>query len=382
MTSPTRADTVRPPVRPERPAPRRGLHGAVAVSLAAYAASRLVLLVAYVLWQRNGGGDLAQVWDGGWFLKIADHGYPDGLRFAGDSTSAWAFLPLYPMLVAALHAVGIPLGAAAVGLNVVLGAGVAVLLARLAEEVVGEPAASRAVVLFWFFPGSAALSLAYSEALFLLLVCGALLGLVRRQWVLAGALTALAGATRAAALALMLACAVAAVLTVVRGGPRRALLAPLLAPLGLLAFLAYGGLRTGDRLIWRRAQDDWDQSTDFGLRLAGSIRQELFRGGENGDTWVLTIVSGLLLLAGVALLAARRPQLPPALWAYTGATLVILLSSTNVMTKPRFVLTLVPLFLAVADRLPARAHPVVVGTLAALLPLTAYLWLAAPHVIP
>jgi hypothetical protein len=355
--------------------------GAVAVSLAAYLASRLVLLVAYVLWQRGGGGDLAQVWDGGWFLDIADRGYPDGLRFPGDPTSAWAFLPLYPLLVAALHAVGIPLGAAALGLNLVLGAGVAVLLARLATEVVGEPAASRAVVLFWFFPGSAALSLAYSEALFLLLVCGALLALVRRQWVLAGMLTALAGATRAAAIALMVACAVAAVLAL-RRGERRALLAPLLAPLGLLAFLAYGGVRTGDWLIWRRAQDDWDQSTDFGLRLAGSIRQELFRGGENGDTWVLTIAGGILLLASVALLAVRRPRLPAALWAYTAATLLVLLSSTNVMTKPRFLLTLVPLFLAVGDKLPARWHPVVVGVLASLLPLTAYLWLALPHVIP
>lgn len=356
----------------------------VAVSLAAYAASRLVLLLAYVFWQRSGGGDLASVWDGGWFLRIAGEGYPEDFRYPGDTKSAWAFLPLYPMLVGAVHAVGVPLGAAAIGVNLLLGAGVAVVLARLAGAVVGEEAALRAVVLFWFFPGSAALSLAYSEALFLLLACLALLALVQERWVLAGVATALAGATRAAALALLLAVAVGAVLAARRDRSWRPLVAPALAPLGLLAFLVYGWVRAGDLLIWRRAQDDWDQAIDFGLRAPGSIRHEVFRGGGNGDTWVLTIAVGVLLIGAVALLVARRPlpPLPVALWVYTVATALVLLSSTNVMTKPRFVLTLVPLFFLVAAKLPARAHPVVVGTLAAMLPLTGYLWLAAPHLIP
>jgi hypothetical protein len=367
------------------PARRRpAVSTVLAVSLGAYAASRLVLLVAYVIWQRNGGGSLAGIWDGGWFVRIAGEGYPDGLRYPGDTKSAWAFLPLYPMLVAAVHAVGVPLTAAAVAVNVLLGAAVAAVLAPLATAVVGEAAASRAVVLFWFFPGSAALSLAYSEALFLLLVAVALLAVVRERWVLAGAATALAGATRAAALALMLAVLVAAVLAARRDRSPAPLVAPLLAPLGLLAFLVYGKVRTGDLLVWRHAQDDWDQSVDFGLRVPGSVRHEVFRHGGNGDTWVLTIVTGILVLAAVALLLARRPlpALPVSLWVYGVATAVVILSSTNVFTKPRFVLTVLPLFLLVGARLPERWHPVVVGTLAALLPLTGYLWLAGAHVIP
>ena len=204
------------------------------------------------------------------------------------------------------------------------------------------------------------LSLAYSQTLFLVLTCAALLGLLRGRWTLAGLATLLAGATRTAAVALVVACAVAAVVAAHRERRPGPLVAPLLAPLGLLAFAGYGRLRAGSLLVWRRAEDGWDQQIDFGRRLPGSVRSEL-AGGPNGVTWLVTLACGAVLVAAVALLVARgvRPPLP--VTVYLVATAVLLLSSTNVFTKPRFVLTLVPLFPLVAAQVPARLRPLVVG---------------------
>jgi hypothetical protein len=355
---------------------------AVRASLLAFVASRLLLVVPVVLWKRDGGGPLWHVWDGGWFVRIADAGYPAGLLGPGDDRSPWAFLPLYPLAVRGVHELGVPTGAGALALNAALGAALAVVLGLLARAVVPEAGAAWGCALFWFFPGSSVLSLAYSEALFLLLVCAGLLALLRERWVLAGLATMLAGATRTAGIALLVACAVAAIVAVRRGRRRGPLVALALAPLGAVAFAAYGRLRAGSWLVWRRAEEDWDQHVDFGLRMPGSVRHDLFGGGGNGVWWIVTLASGALLVAAVALLLARRAWLPLPLAVYACATAAILLSSTNVLTRPRFVLSLVPLFPAVAAQLPRRARLLAVAVLAALLPVVTYLYLAFPHVIP
>ncbi len=380
---------VTPPVADASPG---RLPPAVGASLASFVISRLLVAVPVVVWGRGGIPGLWRVWDGSWFVGIADNGYPEGFLAPGDHRSPWAFLPLYPALVRAVQAVGVPTGAAALVANLALGAALAVVLAVLAAEVVSPGAAAWGCALFWFFPGSAVLSFAYSEPLFLLLVCVGLLALLKERWALAGLATALACATRAAGVALLLACVVAAVVTLVRRhatpapGGRFAAAAPLAAPvlgsLGLIGVGAYARIHSGDWLIWRRAQEGWDQQIDFGVRMPGSARYEMFGGGGNGVTWVVTLVSGAVLLAAVLLLAVRRARLPLALAVYTAATAVILLSSTNVMTKPRFVLTLVPLFPAVAAQLGRTSRRVVVVALAVLLPVTTYLYLALQHVIP
>lgn len=60
----------------------------------------------------------------------------------------------------------------------------------------GPATADRGVALVCFFPGAVVFSMLYSEGLLLALTAGCLLGLLRRRWVTAGALAALAGLTR------------------------------------------------------------------------------------------------------------------------------------------------------------------------------------------
>jgi len=119
-------------------------------------------------------------WDSVWFIRIAQHGYD-------VAAGAPAFYPLYPALVAVAgrlcggHYV---LG----GLIVSMAATAAsfVLLARLAERLVGPEAASRSVLLLAVFPMSLFLQAVYSESVFLLAAIAAFLAAERGQFARAG----------------------------------------------------------------------------------------------------------------------------------------------------------------------------------------------------
>lgn len=97
-------------------------------------------------------------WDGGWYLDIAQNGYPAGL----DDGQSFAFFPGFPLairFVGGVTGVSYPTAGVAVALLA------AVLLWALSRRLAGEDFADRAVGLFCFFPGSFALSMAYSEPL-------------------------------------------------------------------------------------------------------------------------------------------------------------------------------------------------------------------------
>ncbi|GEA79898.1 hypothetical protein [Cellulomonas uda] len=149
-------------------------------------------------------------WDAGWYHRIADEGYPDTLPVdeAGRvQQSAWAFFPLYPMLVRGLMAVT-TLGWEVVAptTSLLLGAAAMLLVHRAVAH--GAPRACAAwpglplatVVLVAVFPTSPVLQVAYTESLALLLVAAALLLLVRRHYLECAGVLVLLGLTRAVAL--------------------------------------------------------------------------------------------------------------------------------------------------------------------------------------
>jgi len=149
-------------------------------------------------------------WDAGWYHRIADEGYPDELPRDDNGyvqQSAWAFFPLYPMLVRGLMAVT-SLGWEVVAPTTSLLLGAAAMLVVHRAVVHGAPRACAAwpglplatVVLTSVFPTSAVLQVAYTEALALLLVAAALLLLVRRHYLATAGVLVLLGLTRAVAL--------------------------------------------------------------------------------------------------------------------------------------------------------------------------------------
>ncbi len=135
---------------------------------------------------------VALPFDGTWYQMIAEHGYSATLPVGPGGLvqqNTWAFYPLYPTLARGVMVLTrLPWEVAAPLLSTVLAGAAMLLVHRCVAE--GAPRAVAAwpglplatVALVCVFPASPVLQTAYSESLGLLLVAGAVLGLIRRRY--------------------------------------------------------------------------------------------------------------------------------------------------------------------------------------------------------
>jgi len=354
------------------PAPARGRRMAAALAPAGiYIAVRLVGVA--VLGLMAGFGKLPtalNAWDGTWMVAIARYGYavPDDMLDAfGNHTpdTAKAFFPGYPAVVAATGwLTGGNLILAGLIVSLVAGVVAAYGLTRLGELV---PGGSRRVGLllvglFAAAPMGVVLSMTYTEALFCALTAWALVGVLQRQWVLAGACTLAAGLVRPTATTLIAAVGLAALVAVIqRRDGWRPWVGGILAPCGVLGYLAYVALATGQLDGWSRIQRaGWSSYLDGGASTAEFMRDALAGGSEVYD---LAIV--LALAASVVLLVvAIRMRLPWPLVVY-GVLVLVWGANGPAHSKlrllvPAFTL-LVPVAIGLARRRTGTAVAVVVA---------------------
>lgn len=123
----------------------------------------------------NGLGvhDARLQWDGEWYLSIAEFGYPSGGApgVPPEGYDAYAFHPLYPMLLRVLGALpGLTSAGVAPWLNLVLATAAVVLFAWWMARTLGTLAAITAVVALTVWPSSPVFQLAYTEGLALFLL--------------------------------------------------------------------------------------------------------------------------------------------------------------------------------------------------------------------
>jgi hypothetical protein len=300
----------------------------------------------------NAVGLITQVltsWDGAWYYRIIRDWYPTSIppdiTYEMPEARA-AFFPVYPMLVRAVDAV-LPGGDVFAGLvlNTLLGALAIWLVGLLAREVFGERVAYRAMLLMVFFPGSFVLSFAYSEATLIAVAAGCLLCLHRRHWLAAGVLALIGTGTRPNGLALVAACAVAALFAIRDRREWRALVAPALAPIGFIAFQWYLYARTGEWAWFRVQTEAWDEGTSFGWTALKNTL-EAFIHPLSSPTDIITAVSFLSMIALLVVMWKRRI---PAPWvAFTLVVLALMILPATVTARPRFLYTAFPAFIAVA----------------------------------
>jgi hypothetical protein len=297
-------------------------------------------------------------------MEVARHGYPAVVpQEAGSAVqSTLGFFPLYPMTVRAVHTLGLSYEAAGVAVSAIAGLAACLLLWRLVCHLSGPAVADRAVTLFCFFPGAAILSFAYSEALMLALAIGCLYALLRERWITAGVLAALATATRPNAVALVAACAWAAAVAIKRRRAWRALAAPALAPLGIMAFFAYLEFHTGEAGAYFRTQrQGWEQTFEPASTLR--ILSDFLRDPFEGTNIPVMVLGFLFMTVTLVLLVRSRP--PAILIIYTLAIMAMALSSPTMGARPRFLLTAFPLVTVFAtEDLPAPAFSLVLATFA------------------
>ncbi|HUR87102.1 MAG TPA: mannosyltransferase family protein [Solirubrobacteraceae bacterium] len=313
-------------------------------------------------------------WDSVWYLAIAGDGYGGGAREA--------FFPLYPLLV---KVVGAPPGSALIGgalLSTALLLAGLVVLHRLVALDHDRAVARNAVLVTACFPMSFFFSAVYSESLFLALSVGSVYAARRDRWALAGALGALAAATRSAGIVLL----VPLVLIYLwdTGPPTLRARRPLrgdvlwlaLVPLGLAAYCGFLALDGRDALAPFHAQEVWFRSFagpfagvwdgavaawQGARQLLSGAREPVYFTAAGGDPFVVArhnIELFAWLVAGAAAVAGTLRRLPAAYGAYVLAALALPLSypvgPQPLMSLPRFLAVLFPLAIWLAVWMTGR----------------------------
>lgn len=301
---------------------------------------------------KNAIGLLTQVltsWDGAWYLRIIRNGYPKVIPpdVTFDMIEARAaFFPVFPTLARWLDWI-LPGGdvLAALVLNTIFGAVAVYLVGLLTRELFSDKVAYRAMLLMAFFPGSFVLTFTYSEATLIVLSAACLLMLVRERWLLAGVFAAIGTATRPNGAALIAACAVASFLVIRERRAWSSIVAPLLAPIGLIGFQTYLRIRTGEWAWIRVQREAWDEGTSFGL-TALKNSWEAFIHPLSSPTDILTAVSFIVMIALIVVMWKKR--LPWPLIAYTAVVLALMVLPSTVTARPRFLYTAFPAFISLA----------------------------------
>lgn len=352
-----------------------------------FVASRIVVVFAFVAaaaaHPKLSFHNAASKWDGGFYFHIANLGYPN---YVPPVKSVLAFFPGYPLLIRWVeHLFGIHAYTASGIVVFVFGLIGTCGVWFLTRELSDVDSADRATLLFAFSPGSFVLSMAYTEAVFVVFAVGTCWALVRRRWVTAGIIGACAAATRPDGLALVLAAAGAAYVAIRTRNEWRALLAIVISAGGFVAVQIYFWAHTGDALAFFHAErNGWHQGTTFvGTEVADirAIVRAANRGGAPDWNHIVTLAGFVLFVGVVVALIRWRPPVELILFAVGMGFFAFI--STRVGFRPRTFLAAFPLSMVLGVKL--RRSPwfgLALAMSAALLVLLAFVTAATFYVTP
>ena len=375
MHAPATNETLAGPARPIATGPQRGRREAWVWGAGTWVVLRVVASAAEwasSVWLRAGtvlpvpdytppavtgiAGRLAGVWlraDALWYLRVATFGYGPT---TGPGVGSYAFLPLFPQTVRLLRPLfgGNELYAALFAANAACIIGL-VLLYRFVADLLDDDAARAAVAGLALFPTAFFLVAPYGEPVLLAAGAGALRAAQRGRYGLAALAAALAALSRPFGVLLALPLAGLA-----WGREHRAWIAPAGSAMGLLTWVALAGSSTDDPLGALHVQAMWQRTfTAPWATVAHAIPAWWsYRATAYGPYFLLDILTVVfaLGLAGAAFAVLRRRRVPApvaaGLLGYGALAILAPLSSPfpgrPLLSFPRFVLALFPLFVGVA----------------------------------
>jgi Mannosyltransferase (PIG-V) len=326
----------------------------------AYLSARLMSLAALMVADRvddkSLAGELAR-WDGTWFLRAAEQGWPQHLPMAHGHVAAntAAFFPVLPLAIRLLSLDG-TLSPLAVGvvISAVTGLTAVVAIGLLVRRFAGPQGAMRATLLFAVFPGTFAFSLVYAEGIALTCIAVGLVALLERRWWLAGLLGLVASATSPIALAFVLSCAWCAGWAAWRDRSVRPLVAPVLAPLGFVAYMAWLWRHTGVLNAWRQTeQGGWHSSVSlvYPFHVLGTFVRNPLSPTLTGQ---ILVVGSVFAVIGAVLAIRQRQPAPVLIYGLAAAVLAAIASPVGL--RPRFIMLAFPLVVAYGTRLRGRVY--------------------------
>lgn len=307
----------------------------------------LAVVAALAYTQRRSVGSLLSYWDGKWYLLAAQHGYPSTIPpgHGNSAQSTLGFFPLLPLLIRAVAVITrLPIEGAGLLVTFLAGLAAAVVAWHLLRDLTGPESADRGTALIFFSPGAFVLSMVYGEGLLITFSAGCLIALRQRKWWVAGVLAALASATDPLGIAAAAPCVIAAFLAVIERRQWQSLVAPALAPLGVVAFFAYLWAHDGTPLAWFIAQRRGWQAGHLGTGIYDAFSYLPGHGFSNVNNDVKA-ASVLVVLTMLVILLLRRSAMraPVTVVAYVLAVLVLAALSPIVALSPRVALRAFPL---------------------------------------
>ena len=321
---------------------------------AIYLASRALVLLTIGIVAAVGGGSLGDRiyrWDSVWYLRVSGLGYPSHLpmihgHVAGNTL---AFFPALPLAIRGLAGLtGMSQFSAGVAISTLTGLTATIGVWVLVREYAGEKAANRATVLFAFFPGSFVFSLIYSEGIVITCTAFGLLALMRRRWIIAGVLGLVATAAAPIALAFGVSAAWVAIGAIRRDRDWAALAAPILTPIGTVAYIAWTWQHTGVSSAFSLTErGGWNSylSGVYPFHILGWFLTHPF----SSDATITLMFFCMLGAVLAAIIAVRDHQPSPVLlYGITVGALAML--TRPVGPRPRIILDAFPLILAVGVR--------------------------------
>ncbi len=287
-------------------------------------------------------------WDSVHYLDIARRGY------AGTDM---AFFPLYPALIRLVgNGVGNDLIAGLIISNVALFFGL-LFFYKLIEHQFTRAVAHRAIFYISIFPTAVFFSAVYTESLFFALTVASFYYIREHRWATAGIVGTFAALTRSEGVLLVVPFAIevfsairASSLAQVFGSPKRLAriaLGAVAIPLGLAAYMAWLWVLNGDPLYFSHVQSHWNRhlsppwvSAEHAFRIIAHAKTPLVVTNQS-----IEIVFTILM---IAVLAAGLRRMRPSYSAYMALSIVIPMSTSSLMSMPRFALVLFPMFALLA----------------------------------
>jgi Gpi18-like mannosyltransferase len=319
-----------------------------------FAATRLAIIViaelaAVIIGQRAGSHvqESSHVllavwgrWDAVHYLNIATQGYQG---------TDMAFFPLYPLLIRIVGTLaGNHLIAGLLISNASFFFGL-LYLYKLLEHEYDRAVARRAIFYVSIFPTAVYFTAVYTESLFFMVTVASFYYMRGGRWWLAGVMGFFAALTRVEGV-LLIVPFIIEWLTQDRESRPRALydlLPGALIPLGLAIYMAYLWVLRADPLYFSHVQSHWNR------HLAPPWVSLINAFGKLAHATSAQIVANQSLEIGftlliIAVLLGGWHRLRPSYIAYMGLSILVPMSTSNLMSMPRFALVLFPMFAILA----------------------------------
>ena len=330
-----------------------------------YVSARVAtLLVLSIINAFNGHSLRAELtrWDTKWYIKAATSGWPRHLVYVHGhvKSSTLAFFPTLPLAIRWFADItGLSPLQAGLVISFLTGLTATLAIALLVREFTNDREATKAAVVFALFPAAYIFNLVYAEGIMLTCIALGLYCLLKSRWLYAGLLGALAAFTGPVALAFFVPCVYAALREIHLRRSFKALIAPVLAPLGFLGFLVWSWRHTGVGDAWRLTERGgwkgypslWYTPHLFIQFVRDPIAQVI-------TTW---IVVGFTIFALVGLYLAWRRRQPMVVLLYGVASTFLAFISAPVGLRPRFVLMAFPILIAYSTTMQRRRWWILLG---------------------